>query len=56
LGDWGAKNIVTISVPQLRRVEGAPKSGRIPCHKLVQEQLQELFAALERARSVKEGA
>lgn len=48
LGDWAANNIVTITVPQLRGVEGAPKSGRIRCHRLVANQFQTLFAAWER--------
>ncbi len=38
LGDWAAKNIVAITVPQLRGVKGAPASGRIHCHRLVREQ------------------
>lgn len=47
LGDWVEKNIVTITIPQLRGVEGAPKTGRIRVHTLVQEQMRALFAKWE---------
>jgi hypothetical protein len=50
LGDWVQRHIVTITVPQLRGVRGAPRSGRIRCHRLVQEQFRALFAAWERER------
>jgi hypothetical protein len=50
LGDWETRNIVTVGVPALRGVEGAPRSGRIRVHRKVSEQLRELFAAWERER------
>ena len=43
------KLIVTITVPQLRTVQGAPKTGRIRCHKLVQDQFRGLFVAWQDA-------
>jgi peptidoglycan hydrolase-like protein with peptidoglycan-binding domain len=46
-GDWEARNIVSITVPQLRGVKGAPASGRIRVHKLVREQAMGLFQAWE---------
>jgi hypothetical protein len=48
-GGWDAENIVSISIPQLRGVQGAPKSGRIRVHKLVTGQFQALFAAWQQA-------
>ncbi|NOT57772.1 MAG: hypothetical protein HOP18_24485 [Deltaproteobacteria bacterium] len=50
LGDWGGKNIVTITVPQLRGVAGAPTTGRIRVHKRRQEQVRALFAKWEEER------
>jgi len=50
LGGWEKAHIVTITVPQLRGVPGAPRSGRLRCHRLVQEQFRALFAAWERER------
>ncbi|MGH8593080.1 MAG: peptidoglycan-binding protein [Gammaproteobacteria bacterium] len=52
LGDWVSNNIVTVVIPQLRGIEGAPKSGRIRVHRLAQQQFQELFAAWERERLI----
>jgi len=52
LGNWVERNIVTITIPQLRSVAGAPGSGRIRVHMLVQEQCQKLFAAWERERLI----
>lgn len=52
LGNWEAEHIVTITVPQLKSVEGAPRSGRIRVHKLVQEQYRALFARWEEAQLV----
>ena len=45
LGNWEAENVVTITVPQLIGVKGAPTSGRIRVHRLVAEQVRRLFAA-----------
>lgn len=49
LGDWEAENIVSVTIPQLKGVKGAPSSGTIRCHRLVKDQLAALFAAWERA-------
>jgi len=49
LGDWVATNIVTVSIPQLRGVAGAPASGRVRFHRRVAAQCQALFAAWEQA-------
>lgn len=50
LGEWAGENLVSVVIPQLRGIEGAPKNGRIRVHRLVQEQCRELFAAWERER------
>jgi peptidoglycan hydrolase-like protein with peptidoglycan-binding domain len=49
LGDWEAKHIVSVAIPQLKTVEGAPKSGRVRVHEMVTEQFRALFAAWEDA-------
>jgi hypothetical protein len=49
LGDWVAENIVSVVVPQLRGVEGAPKSGKISWHKAAVDQLLGLWQAWEDA-------
>ena len=46
---WAAANIVTVEVPQLVGVAGAPKGGRVSFHKAAAPQLQALFAAWEAA-------
>ncbi len=46
-GNWVAKNIVSVTIPQLAGVKGAPKSGRVSAHRLVAGQLQKLFVAWE---------
>jgi hypothetical protein len=50
LGNWAAQNIVTIAVPQLIGMKGAPANGRIRVHKLVTGQCKALFEAWERDR------
>lgn len=45
LGQWEAKSIVSVAVPQLIGVKGAPASGRIRVHRLVAEQCKALFQA-----------
>ncbi len=50
LGDWEARNVVIVTVPQLIGLEGAPKTGRIRVHRLVAPQVQALFAAWEAAK------
>lgn len=47
LGGWEGDNIVSIVIPQLKGVKGAPASGRIRLHTLVQGQFEALFAAWE---------
>ena len=47
LGNWASQNIVTITVPQLIGVRGAPVGGRIRLHKLVTGQYKSLFQAWE---------
>lgn len=47
LGDWQARNIQRVSLPQLRGTKGAPASGRVALHRLVAEQTRALFAAWE---------
>lgn len=49
LGDWGGQNIVSVAIPQLKGVEGAPKSGNIQFHRLAAERLQAMWAAWEKA-------
>lgn len=43
LGDWAAKNIIKVDIPQLVGIEGAPASGVIYFHRLCAAQLQALF-------------
>jgi len=45
LGGWAEKNIVAVTIPQLKDVEGAPKSGRIWVHKKIADQVHDLFTA-----------
>ena len=45
LGGWSEKNITAVTIPQLKDVKGAPKSGRIWVHKQIADQVQDLFAA-----------
>lgn len=59
LGSWVKDNIITIEVPQLRRIPGVvyqgrrvgagPSYGRVACHRLVAEQLRALWQAWEDA-------
>ena len=46
-GNWVAKNIVAITIPQLAGVKGGPKSGRVAVHRLAAAQLTRLFEAWE---------
>ena len=46
--DWPVKNIIMVTIPQLRGISGAPKSGSIQWHKSASKQLQELFSAWEK--------
>ncbi len=45
LGNWAAKNVVPVVLPELARVRGAPRSGRVWFHKRGAEQLRALFQA-----------
>jgi hypothetical protein len=49
LDGWEREHIVRVTIPQLRGVKGAPQSGRIWVHTLVQEQTRALFDAWEQA-------
>lgn len=47
LDDWAKNNIVSVPLPQLKGVKGAPKSGAVQFHRLGADQLQQAFKALE---------
>jgi D-alanyl-D-alanine carboxypeptidase/Putative peptidoglycan binding domain len=47
LDDWAKTHIVTIEIPQLRGVTGAPASGKVPFHKDGAPRLVALFQAWE---------
>jgi len=49
LGDWYARNIVMVEIPQLVGISGAPRSGKVEFHRLAAEQLKGMFAAWESA-------
>ena len=49
LGDWEARNIVRVTVPQLRGVAGAPVGGRVRFHRAAVPQLLALWRAWEEA-------
>ncbi len=49
LGNWTEENIVTVNIPQLRGVKGAPGSGNIQFHKLAADQLKAMWGAWEEA-------
>jgi len=48
-GTWVADNIVTVTIPQLAGVRGAPSTGKIRMHRGIAEQTRALFAEWERA-------
>ena len=48
LGDWSAKNIIKVTLPQIIGKEIAPKDGGIYFHKLGAEQLRAMFDEWER--------
>jgi hypothetical protein len=48
-GDWRAKNIVTVHIPQLAGVKGATLSGKVEFHKLAAPRVQLLFKRWEDA-------
>lgn len=47
--DWARENIVSVEIPQLRGINGAPMSCKVQVHRLVAPKLVELFEAWERA-------
>ena len=49
LGGWQQDNIAPVTIDQLVGVKGAPANGRIHVHKLVVEQMRQLFAAWQAA-------
>lgn len=49
LDDWQKKNIVSVEIPQLKGVKGAPASGKVQFHRLGAAQLQALFSDWEKA-------
>lgn len=48
LGDWVKNNIITVNIPQIVNLKGAPRSGNVQFHKLGAKQLQDAFVALEK--------
>jgi peptidoglycan hydrolase-like protein with peptidoglycan-binding domain len=48
-GDWEAKNIVTVQIPQLANVRNAPHNGVVRLHHLVAQQYVNFFKAMEDA-------
>jgi hypothetical protein len=45
--DWAAKNIVTVTIPQLSKIRGAPASGKVQFHELVAPRVARLFQRWE---------
>lgn len=43
--DWVSKHIVTVTIPELKGVKGAPSSGKVQFHELVAPRVVQLFAA-----------
>jgi hypothetical protein len=52
LDDWRERHIVSVTVPQVRGLKGAPASARIAVHKKIAEQTRALFAAWEAGRLI----
>jgi hypothetical protein len=46
-GSWQRDNLTRVTIPQLKGVRGAPRSGRIFFHKAAAQQLKDLFQAWE---------
>ncbi len=42
---WAEQNIVSVPIPELERVSGAPSSGKVSFHRLAERQLRELWRA-----------
>lgn len=49
LGNWEAENIVAVTLPQLKEIRGASKSGSVQFHKLAANQLKTFWNDLESA-------
>ena len=45
--DWATKNLITVTIPQLKGVPGYHSNGQIMLHKAVAGQFQAFFAAIE---------
>jgi Putative peptidoglycan binding domain/D-alanyl-D-alanine carboxypeptidase len=52
LGSWQRDHLTRVTVPQLKGVFGAPKSGRIFWHEAAKDQLLDLFQAWEDANLI----
>jgi hypothetical protein len=48
-GNWTKQNIVTVNIPQLKGIKGAPTSSNIQFHRLAAQQVQAMFGAWEGA-------
>lgn len=48
-GNWVASNIVTVNIPELMNVSGAPSSGNVAFHKLAAKQLVEVWSLWNQA-------
>jgi peptidoglycan hydrolase-like protein with peptidoglycan-binding domain len=46
---WAKTHITMVEIPQLKRIKGAPASGKVPFHAKAAKQLQALWAAWEAA-------
>jgi peptidoglycan hydrolase-like protein with peptidoglycan-binding domain len=49
LGSWQRDNIVSLKIPQLRGVVGAPANGNVWFHRAAADQLRQLFEAWQNA-------
>lgn len=49
LGSWESDNVVTVNIPQIIGIKGAPKSGNVRIHKLVAKQFVKMFAQWQEA-------
>lgn len=50
LDDWASKNIVSVDIPQLAGITGAPKSHKVTFHRLAANQLQKLWSDWEKSK------
>lgn len=53
VGDWETRNIVSIPIPQLRGIQGAPSDGRVRFHRLAAKQFLSLWEAWEKSGLLK---